>query len=85
MLCACSFLRTKIQDYESIYQSTAIPIPRFPPVDSSVNFIGRLAREILRITDPKSGSSTHVRLDADLSVSAHRLAFRKLDFDRAVF
>ena len=42
-----------MQDWESIYQSTAIPIPRFPPVDQSINFIGRLAREILRITDPK--------------------------------
>ncbi|XP_041358411.1 WASH complex subunit 5-like [Gigantopelta aegis] len=49
-----SFLRTKVQDWESIYQSTAIPIPRFAPVDESVNFIGRLAREILRITDPRS-------------------------------
>lgn len=48
-----SFLRTKVQDWESIYQSTAIPIPVYPPVDESVNFIGRLAREIIRITDPK--------------------------------
>lgn len=49
-----SFLRTKVQDWESVYQSTAIPIPRFKPVDESVNFIGRLAREILRITDPRA-------------------------------
>ncbi|CAG5129653.1 unnamed protein product, partial [Candidula unifasciata] len=49
-----SFLRTKIQDWESIYQSKAIPIPRYAPVDESVNFIGRLAREILRITDSKT-------------------------------
>ncbi|XP_076082010.1 WASH complex subunit 5-like isoform X2 [Mytilus galloprovincialis] len=48
-----SFLRTKVQDWQSIYQSTAIPIPRYQPVDESVNFIGRLAREIIRITDPK--------------------------------
>ncbi|XP_050401033.2 WASH complex subunit 5 isoform X1 [Patella vulgata] len=48
-----SFLRTKVQDWQSVYQSTAIPIPRFTPVDESVNFIGRLAREILRITDPR--------------------------------
>ena len=48
-----SFLRTKVQDWQSIYQSTAIPIPRYTPVDESVNFIGRLAREIIRITDPK--------------------------------
>lgn len=51
-----SFLWTKVQDWESIYQSTAIPIPRFAPVDESVNFIGRLAKEIIRITDPKSTS-----------------------------
>ena len=49
-----SFLRTKVLDWQSVYQSTAIPIPRFAPVDESVNFIGRLAREILRITDPKT-------------------------------
>ncbi|KAI0224187.1 hypothetical protein LSAT2_024791 [Lamellibrachia satsuma] len=51
-----SFLRTKILDWQSIYQSVAIPIPRYAPVDGSVNFIGRLVREILRITDPKSTS-----------------------------
>nr|XP_060628743.1 WASH complex subunit 5 [Anolis sagrei ordinatus] len=48
-----NFLRTKIQDWQSIYQSTHIPIPKFAPVDESVTFIGRLCREILRITDPK--------------------------------
>ncbi|XP_052274369.1 WASH complex subunit 5-like isoform X2 [Dreissena polymorpha] len=51
-----SFLRTKVQDWESLYQSIAIPIPRFRPVDESVNFIGRLAREIIRITDPRCAS-----------------------------
>uniref|UniRef100_A0A8C5DMK5 WASH complex subunit 5 n=1 Tax=Gouania willdenowi TaxID=441366 RepID=A0A8C5DMK5_GOUWI len=49
-----SFLRTKIQDWESVHQSTHIPIPKFPSVDESATFIGRLCREILRITDPKS-------------------------------
>nr|XP_044999379.1 WASH complex subunit 5 isoform X2 [Jaculus jaculus] len=43
----------KIQDWQSMYQSTHIPIPKFTPVDESVTFIGRLCREILRITDPK--------------------------------
>ncbi|XP_052017747.1 WASH complex subunit 5 [Apodemus sylvaticus] len=47
------FLRTKIQDWQSMYQSTHIPIPKFAPVDESITFIGRLCREILRITDPK--------------------------------
>ncbi|XP_061462563.1 WASH complex subunit 5 isoform X2 [Rhineura floridana] len=48
-----NFLRTKIQDWQSMYQSTHIPIPKFAPMDESVTFIGRLCREILRITDPK--------------------------------
>ncbi|XP_015276829.1 PREDICTED: WASH complex subunit strumpellin [Gekko japonicus] len=48
-----NFLRTKIQDWQSMYQSTHIPIPKFAPIDESVTFIGRLCREILRITDPK--------------------------------
>ncbi|XP_034373429.1 WASH complex subunit 5 [Arvicanthis niloticus] len=48
-----NFLRTKIQDWQSMYQSTHIPIPKFVPVDESITFIGRLCREILRITDPK--------------------------------
>jgi len=43
----------QVQDWQSIYQSTAIPIPKYPQVDGSVNFIGRLAREIIRITDPR--------------------------------
>ncbi|XP_073257126.1 WASH complex subunit 5-like isoform X2 [Porites lutea] len=46
--------KAKVHDWQSIYQSTTIPIPKFPPVDESVNFIGRLAREILRITDTKT-------------------------------
>ncbi|KAG8010235.1 WASH complex subunit 5 [Nibea albiflora] len=48
-----SFLRAKIQDWQSVHQSTHIPIPKFPSVDESATFIGRLCREILRITDPK--------------------------------
>lgn len=49
-----SFLRNKIQSWQSVYQNKAIPIPDFPKMDNqSVNFIGRLLRELLRITDPK--------------------------------
>jgi len=47
-----SFLKTKVYDWQSVYQSTAIPIPKFPPIDGSVNFIGRLARELLSFTNP---------------------------------
>ncbi|GFW82443.1 WASH complex subunit 5 [Trichonephila clavipes] len=50
-----AFLRHKVQDWQSIHQSRTIPIPYFPPLDNlSVNFIGRLAREVLRITDPRT-------------------------------
>ena len=48
------YLRKKIMDWESIYQSPTIPIPRYRSLDGeSYNFIGRLAREIIRITDFK--------------------------------
>ena len=44
----------QVLDWESVYQSRIIPIPQFPPADPySVNFIGRLANEILRMTDPR--------------------------------
>ncbi|XP_059615254.1 WASH complex subunit 5 [Phlebotomus argentipes] len=50
-----SFLRSKVQDWQSIYQNPIIPIPVMPPTDAtSVNFIGRLGREILRQTDPQN-------------------------------
>lgn len=51
-----NFTKKKIFEFESIYQSKNIPIPVYQPLtpnDVSVNFIGRLAREILRMTDPK--------------------------------
>lgn len=49
------FLRNKVHDWESAFQSRYVPIPHYAPTDSiSENFVGRLAREILRITDPKS-------------------------------
>lgn len=51
-----AFLRSKVLDWQSSYQSATIPIPIFPPVPGDVtsnNFIGRLAREILSNTDPK--------------------------------
>lgn len=49
-----TFLRKKVHDWQSEYQSTNIPIPVFTPTDNvSATFIGRLAAEILRFTDPK--------------------------------
>ncbi|KAL3276150.1 hypothetical protein HHI36_020869 [Cryptolaemus montrouzieri] len=49
------FLRSKVHAWDSQYQNRIIPIPLYAPVDSmSVNFIGRLAREIIRITDPRN-------------------------------
>ena len=49
-----SFLLTRIEDWQSMYQSKNIPIPKFPPLgDGSVTFVGRLASEIQRMTDPR--------------------------------
>ncbi|CAI9726515.1 WASH complex subunit 5-like [Octopus vulgaris] len=77
-----SFLRTKVIDWQSVYQSKTIPIPRFAPVDASVNFIGRLAREILRITDPKNTSYVdQMKAWYDLKSKqeiVNRLLFQKL-------
>lgn len=53
MLIERGFFFFQIQDWQSVYQSTHIPIPKYPSVDESATFIGRLCREILRITDPK--------------------------------
>uniref|UniRef100_A0A182SYK9 WASH complex subunit 5 n=1 Tax=Anopheles maculatus TaxID=74869 RepID=A0A182SYK9_9DIPT len=37
------------------FESGLVPIPIYQPVDmTSINFVGRLAREVLRITDPKT-------------------------------
>ncbi|XP_067646420.1 WASH complex subunit homolog 5 [Eurosta solidaginis] len=52
-----AFLRNKVQDWQSRYQSQTIPIPSFAQLQgdptNSNNFIGRLAHEILQCTDPK--------------------------------
>ncbi|KAL7037132.1 hypothetical protein ACKWTF_009089 [Chironomus riparius] len=49
-----TFKKKKLQF--SKFQSDSIPIPNFNslPNDASLTFIGRLAREILKITDPKT-------------------------------
>ncbi|XP_071441255.1 WASH complex subunit 5 isoform X2 [Hetaerina americana] len=47
--------RAPWEEWKSVHQSRTMPVPTFPPTDAhSVNFIGRLAREIIRITDPKT-------------------------------
>jgi WASH complex subunit strumpellin len=49
-----NFLRNKIQSWQSNFQNKVIPIPDFSSVDGqSVNFMGRLLKELIRITDPK--------------------------------
>eukprot|EP00471_Norrisiella_sphaerica_P000575 CAMPEP_0184482552 /NCGR_PEP_ID=MMETSP0113_2-20130426/4111_1 /TAXON_ID=91329 /ORGANISM="Norrisiella sphaerica, Strain BC52" /LENGTH=1139 /DNA_ID=CAMNT_0026862353 /DNA_START=88 /DNA_END=3507 /DNA_ORIENTATION=+ len=48
-----SFLKRKVYDWQSIYQSDAIPIPQFRPLDKfSINFMGRLVRELLAQCSP---------------------------------
>ncbi|CAH0381661.1 unnamed protein product [Bemisia tabaci] len=50
-----SFIRNKVAEWQSVHQSKAVPIPSFPPTDSvSVTFIGRLASQLIHITDPKT-------------------------------
>ena len=49
-----AFMRQKVLDYQSLYQSKSIPIPVFIPHDPySLTFIGRLVRQITKFTDPK--------------------------------
>lgn len=48
------FLKRKIYDWQSEYQSSVIPIPKFKSLDEYTNnFMGRLVRELLIQTDPK--------------------------------
>ncbi|GMH56588.1 hypothetical protein TrST_g9055 [Triparma strigata] len=45
------YLQKKIYDGQSRFQSRAIPIPRFSPIDSANNFMGRTVTALLRMTD----------------------------------
>ncbi|KAJ8919831.1 hypothetical protein NQ315_006360 [Exocentrus adspersus] len=70
------FLRNKVHPWQSTYQSRYVPIPLYPPVDNSVNFIGRLAREVIRLTDPRNA----VYLDQTSSwydIKSHKLILNK--------
>ncbi len=50
-----AFMRQKVLDYQSLYQSRAIPIPVYLPLDPySLTFVGRLVRQITRLSDPKA-------------------------------
>ncbi|KAH9083252.1 hypothetical protein LEN26_021034 [Aphanomyces euteiches] len=48
------YLKKKVYDRTSQYQSRAIPIPRFSPPkdDTSINFMGRLMHALFLMTDP---------------------------------
>jgi WASH complex subunit strumpellin len=49
-----SFTRHQVQDWQSAHQSRTVPIPRLPPTDAnSVTFVGRLTRELIKVTDPR--------------------------------
>ncbi|XP_054285996.1 WASH complex subunit 5-like isoform X1 [Macrosteles quadrilineatus] len=50
-----SFLRVKVMSWQSVHQNKAIPVPLFSPTDTqSITFVGRLAHELIRITDPRT-------------------------------
>ncbi|KAH9415169.1 hypothetical protein DERP_006260 [Dermatophagoides pteronyssinus] len=47
-----AFMKQKVLDYQSLYQSKSVPIPKYPPLDQqSTNFIGRIVQELTRITN----------------------------------
>ena len=47
-----AFHKKKIYDWQSEFQSEAIPIPVHPPLDGySTSFVGRLVRELLQRTE----------------------------------
>ncbi|KAK2722383.1 hypothetical protein QYM36_002799, partial [Artemia franciscana] len=49
-----AFQRVHVHHWQSKYQSRTIPIPQLTPTDNqSATAIGRLVREIVRITDPR--------------------------------
>ena len=51
--CNAFLKHRQVHDWESAFQSDVVPIPRFAPLDDgSATFMGRLARELLRQTDP---------------------------------
>lgn len=46
------FVKKKVQDWESVYQNSTIPVPQFTSKEeSSVNFMGRLVRKLLKLSD----------------------------------
>jgi len=47
-----AYLKKKVYPWQSRFQSRAIPIPVYPPLDNNAaTFVGRLVREILALTD----------------------------------
>jgi len=48
------FLKKKVHDWQSKYQSKAIRIPQYKPLDEfSNNFIGRVTRQLMMYIDPR--------------------------------
>ncbi|CAG9860794.1 unnamed protein product [Phyllotreta striolata] len=70
------FLRIKVHPWQSVYQSRYVPIPIYSTAEQSVNFIGRLAREIIRLTDPRT--STYL----DTTVTWYDIKSRKQIFNK---
>ncbi|XP_037084862.1 WASH complex subunit 5-like [Pollicipes pollicipes] len=49
-----SFLQIGVHERDSVYQSRTVPVPLFPPTDKARTFVGRLAAQLLLLTDPRS-------------------------------
>ncbi|CAH0547854.1 unnamed protein product [Brassicogethes aeneus] len=71
------FLRNKVHNWQSVYQNRHVPIPYFARTDSiSENFIGRLAREVIRITDPRN-SIYLLQTSTWYDIKTHKPVFNK--------
>ncbi|XP_019864763.1 WASH complex subunit 5 isoform X2 [Aethina tumida] len=71
------FLRNKVHNWQSVYQNKHVPIPYYPKSDAiSENFIGRLARELIRITDPRT-SVYLMQTSTWYDIKTHKPVFNK--------
>ena len=49
-----SFLHPQIAARDSVYQSRTVPVPLYPPTERGRTFVGRVASQLLLITNPSS-------------------------------
>ncbi|KAF5272730.1 hypothetical protein FQA39_LY07757 [Lamprigera yunnana] len=74
------FLRNKVHTWESAYQNRHVPIPHYAPTDvDSINFVGRLARELIRLTDPRTSMYVE-QMSTWYDIKTHKSILNKQEF-----